>query len=79
MMRWTVRTDRVVNDVGKGPSHGDGQEGKTEEDVVNESDDDNVCHPHALAVEVRRVGIRLAMSHAHIHLEEIAKNQQQEQ
>lgn len=46
-------TDRVVNDICQSPGHCDGQKRQTENNVVYESNDDDVCHPHSLAAEVR--------------------------
>ena len=56
-----------MNDVCECPGHRYWQERKAEEDVVNEAGDDDVRDPHPFAVEVRRIGVGIAVMSAHIH------------
>jgi len=61
-------TDRIMYDVRESPRHRDGEKRETEEDVVYERHNDHVRNPHALTVEVRRVGVWLAVSDTDIHI-----------
>jgi len=56
-----------VENIGKRPSHSNGEKWKTEEHVMNEGDNQHICDPHALAVEICRVGVRVAVCDSHIH------------
>jgi len=56
-----------VNDVCQSPGHRDGQKRQTENNVVYESDDDDVSHPHSLAAEVRRIRVWIAVSDTDVH------------
>lgn len=58
-----------MDDVCKGPDERHGEERNAEQDDVQHDGQQHVGEPYPSAVHDPRVGIRLAVSHAHIHLE----------
>ena len=64
-----ILTDQVVNDVCEGPDERHGEERNAEQDDVQHDGQQHVGEPYPSAVHDPRVGIHLAVSYAHIHLE----------
>lgn len=63
------QTDQVVDDVGEGPDERHGEEGNAEQDDVQHDGQQQVGEPYPSAVHHPRVGVHLAVSYAHIHLQ----------
>lgn len=63
-------TDQVVDDVSKGPNKWNGEEGNAEKNDVQDNSQKQVGEPYSSAVHHPRVGVHLAVSHAHIHSEQ---------
>ena len=60
-------------DVCQCPRNSYREEWKTQQHVVNEYNDDDICDPHSTAVEKRRVWIRVAVSYANVHVAQFCK------
>jgi len=61
----------VVENIGKCPGHCDRQEWQTQEHVVNESDNQYVCDPHAFTVKVCGVGVGVTVCNSDIHCQRL--------
>lgn len=59
---------QVVDDVSKSPDERYGEERNAEQDDVQHDGQQQVGEPYSSAVHHPRVGVHLAVSHAHIHL-----------
>lgn len=64
-----ILTDQVVDDVCKGPDERHSEERNAEQDDVQHDGQQHVGEPYPSAVHDPRVGVHLAVSYAHIHLE----------
>ena len=60
---------QVVDDIGEGPDQRHGDEGDAEQHHVQHYGQQQVAQPDAPAVHHPRVGVDLAVSYAHVHLE----------
>lgn len=58
---------QVVQDVGERPDHGDAEHGDAEQDDVQGAHRQPVGQPAAAAARHARVGVQLAVRHAHVH------------
>lgn len=56
-----------MKNIGKCPSHCNREEWQTEEHIVEEGYHEDISDPHAFAVEVRRVGVGIAVCDSDIH------------
>lgn len=66
-------TDQIVDDVSQCPDQRDSEEGDAEQDDVQHDSEQQIGEPYPSAVHHPRVGVYLAVSDAHIHLEKERK------
>lgn len=59
-----------MDDVSKGPNKWNSEEGNAEKNDVQDNSQKQIGEPYSSAVHHPRVGVHLAVSHAHIHAEQ---------